>query len=164
LAKAGAGASGGAAAGAGSCAIRGAVSGNGCSPEQAATEAAASALGGGLFAGLSRRCPTPAAKAGDEGIVYLRTDKLGSKPYVGQSKSAARYDARQVEHARENPFADFEFSILGRAKPGAELDRLEEFFIRGMGGPTTRRNPSGVLANRRHQMSDRRYQRAGGAP
>jgi hypothetical protein len=39
---------------------------------------------------------------------------------------------------------------------------MEEFFIRGHGGPTTKRNPSGALANKRHQMSESRYQDAGG--
>ncbi len=120
---------------------------------------------GGKYAKLAKLGrTTKAAKETDEGIVYLRADKLGGKPYVGQSKSAARYEARQVEHARENPFADFEFSIVGRAKPGTELDRLEEYFIRRLGGPTTRRNPAGALANRRHQRSKRHYLEAGGAP
>lgn len=103
-----------------------------------------------------------AAKLEREGIVYLRTDKLGGKPYVGQAKSATRYGERQVEHARDHPFADFEYDILGRAEPGTALDRLEEFFIRQHGGPTTKRNPGGSLANKRHQMSDSRYQQAGG--
>lgn len=33
-----------------------------------------------------------------EGIVYRRTSRMGGQPYIGQSKSAARYDARQLEH------------------------------------------------------------------
>lgn len=97
-----------------------------------------------------------------EGIVYRRTSRMGGKPYIGQSKSAARYDARQLEHARENPFNAFDYEILGRSNPGSQLERLEEFFIRQGGGPTTRRNPAGGLANRRHQMREERYQAAGG--
>lgn len=76
--------------------------------------------------------------------------------------SEERFLLRQAEHARAHPNADFEFEILGRANRGQELDRLEEYFIRQGGGPTTRRNPYGGLANRRHQMSDERYAFAGG--
>jgi hypothetical protein len=94
--------------------------------------------------------------------VYRRIDEAGGKPYVGQAKSDARYIARQAEHARANPNADFEFEILGRANPGTELDRLEEFYIRQGGGPTNLGNPDGLLANLRHQMSDSRYAAAGG--
>jgi hypothetical protein len=109
--------------------------------------------------GVGRRAdPAPA------GIVYRRTDQLGSKPYVGQAQSDTRYIERQGEHARANRNADFEFEILGRANPGAELDRLEEYYIRQGGGPTNLGNPSGALANRRHQMSEERYRRAGGDP
>jgi hypothetical protein len=98
------------------------------------------------------------------GIVYRRTDLNGSKPYVGQSKSLDRFIARQAEHARANPDADFEYEVLGRAEPGSELDRLEEYWIRELGGPTSRGNPGGILANMRHQMSELRYQSAGGNP
>jgi len=97
-----------------------------------------------------------------EGIVYRRTSRTGGKPYIGQSKSGARYDARQLEHQRDNPFDAFDYEIVGRSNPGSQLDRLEEFFIRQGGGPTTRRNPAGGLANRRHQMRDERYEAAGG--
>ncbi|GGF42677.1 hypothetical protein GCM10011519_15710 [Marmoricola endophyticus] len=97
-----------------------------------------------------------------EGIVYRRTDLLGSKPYIGQAKSEARYLSRQAEHARAHPDADFEFEVVGRANPGRELDRMEEFFIRREGGPTNLGNPDGGLANLRHQMSETRYQDAGG--
>jgi hypothetical protein len=103
-----------------------------------------------------------AAKAVPDGIVYRRTDLLGGKPYVGQTKSESRYLRRQSEHARANPGADFEFEIIGRANPRTELDRLEEFYIRRGGGPTNLSNPNGGLANWRHQMSDSRYWDAGG--
>ena len=98
------------------------------------------------------------------GIIYRRTDLVGGKPYVGQAKSEARYLARQAEHARANPESDFEFEILGRAEPGVELDRMEEYFIRQGGGPTNLSNPEGGLANWRHQMSGPRYLEAGGDP
>ncbi len=94
--------------------------------------------------------------------MYHRVDLLGSKPHVGQAKSMDRFVARQAEHAADNPNALFEFDVLGRAKPGPQLDRLEEFHIRQLGGPTNKSNPNGLLANKRHQMSDARYKAAGG--
>lgn len=97
-----------------------------------------------------------------KGIVYGRTDLAGGKPYIGQAMSEGRFAARQAEHARANPDADFEYEILGRADPGTALDRMEEFFIRQGGGPTNKGNPGGGLANQRHQMNDSRYADAGG--
>jgi hypothetical protein len=73
-----------------------------------------------------------------------------------------RFRERQSEHARGNPWSDFSYEIVGRARPGTELDRLEEYFIRQHGDPTSMRNPFGGLANRRHQMSPDRYIQAGG--
>lgn len=107
---------------------------------------------------------TNTARAAEDaaGIVYRRTDLMGGKPYIGQAKSEARYVARQAEHARAHPDADFEFEIIGRAKPGTQLDRMEEFYIREGGGPINLSNPNGGLANMRHQMSDPRYLAAGG--
>lgn len=102
--------------------------------------------------------PTPS------GVVYHRTDELGGKPYVGQAKDWDRYEARQLEHTRDNPDALFSFDVLGRAEPGVPLDRLEERWIRELGGPTNKSNPDGLLANKRHQMSDQRYEAAGGDP
>ncbi|HEV2251350.1 MAG TPA: RHS repeat-associated core domain-containing protein [Candidatus Limnocylindria bacterium] len=113
--------------------------------------------------GGAARAATGAGRVEDAaGIVYRRTDLVGGKPYIGQAKSDARFLSRQAEHARANPDADFEFGIIGRAKPGTQLDRLEEYFIRMEGGPTNLRNPDGLLANLRHQMSDARYWSAGG--
>jgi hypothetical protein len=105
-----------------------------------------------------------AADDGPSGVVYRRTDANGGKPYFGQAKSLVRYVARQSEHARANPLADFDFEIVGRAEPGIDPDRLEEYYIREGGGPTNLRNPEGSLANMRHQMSDSRYLRAGEDP
>lgn len=102
---------------------------------------------------------TKGAPQKGEGLVYRQTDLSGRrKPHVGQSKNDARYQ----EHARGNPFSRFEYEILGRQTPGTQLDRLEESFIRGLGGPTNLRNPFGGLQNRRHQMRDERYFGAGG--
>ena len=42
---------------------------------------------------------------------------------------------------------------------GRNLDVAEEDYIRAGGGP---RSTGGSLENRRHQMSERRYRRAGG--
>ena len=98
------------------------------------------------------------------GIVYRRIDRAGGKPYIGQAKSMTRYEARQVEHQLDHPSAFFNFEIVGRAQPGTDLDRLEEYFIRQEGGPTNASNPIGLLANKRHQMSDLRYVTAGGDP
>jgi hypothetical protein len=91
------------------------------------------------------------------GIVYRRTDLNGGKPYIGQSINDARFVKRQAEHARANRNADFRYEELGRAAPGKELDRLEEYWIRREGGPTNLGNPNGKLANQRHQMIDPRY-------
>jgi hypothetical protein len=74
----------------------------------------------------------------------------------------ARFEARQIEHARANPDSDFSFEIIARAKPGTALDRTEEYFIRQEGGPTNFSNVGGRLANLRHQMSEVRYRNAGG--
>jgi hypothetical protein len=129
------------------------------------------ALGRGIFdvfilgAVFAKPGAVAAAESGaGKGSVYLRRSGVGSKPYVGQSIHDARYEARQVEHGRAEPMEDFEFMILGRAAPGVELDRLEEYYIRQHGGPTNRGNPGGGLANRRHQMSGGRYDAAGGDP
>lgn len=110
----------------------------------------------------ARAAGVVAAEAGEDaaGIVYRRTDAAGGKPYIGQSKSDSRYIKRQSEHARANPDADFDFEIIGRARPGSQLDRMEEFYIRQGGGPTNLSNPNGGLA--RHQMNDQRYWGAGG--
>jgi hypothetical protein len=67
-------------------------------------------------------------------LAYLRSDKIGGGLYVGQTKSDIRYLARQTEHARANPNADYEFFELGRAEPGQALDRLEEDMMRRLGG------------------------------
>lgn len=91
----------------------------------------------------------------DDAVIYLRTDRNTGNQYIGQSSSYSRYTRRQYEHGYNNPAADYEFEVLGRAKPGTDLDVLEEDYIRLYGGP-------GVLENKRHQMNDWRYTQAGG--
>jgi len=109
----------------------------------------------------SKACATAGDPAG-EGVVYLRTDANGGKPYVGQAMSDSRYIERQSEHARANPGADFSFTELGRASPGRDLDKLEEDWIRQLGGPTNKSNPFGGLANKRHQVNAALYGLLGG--
>ena len=91
----------------------------------------------------------------------VRTSPAGSRASA-RPRATPRFLARQAEHARANPDADFEFEIIGRANPGTELDRLDEYYIRQGDGPTNLGNPDGWLANLRHQMSDSRYADAGG--
>lgn len=49
--------------------------------------------------------------------------------------------------------------MVGNAKPGKELDALEETNIRSNGGLE---KEGGTLENKRHQMSDENYESAGG--
>jgi len=90
-----------------------------------------------------------------EGIIYLRTDRtLGLKPYVGQVKSEARYIARQAEHARAHPEADFEFKIIDRGSARGEfptsLDRKEQQALDRLNGPTNKSNPNGGTSNKKN--------------
>jgi RHS repeat-associated protein len=89
------------------------------------------------------------------GVVYLRTDLTTGQEYVGQAKSWKRYLKRQAEHAKKNPGAAYTFEVLGRARPGVDLDVLEESWMRAGGGKY-------ILENKRVQMSDARYRAAGG--
>jgi hypothetical protein len=83
--------------------------------------------------------------------VYKRVDKTGSlKPYIGQAKSEKRFIERQKEHARNNPDADFEFEIVDRAKPGAELNQAEQRHLNNAGGPTNKSNPDGGTSNKKN--------------
>ncbi len=103
-----------------------------------------------------------AAGATGDGIVYLRTDLSGSlKPYVGQAKNFDRFLARQAEHAASHPQSVFDFEILDQGIAKADLERFEQFYISGYGGPTTKTSVGG-LSNARNQMSWTRYIAAGG--
>jgi len=78
-----------------------------------------------------------------EGIVYSRIDLNGDVlPYGGQTQNYERYLQRQIEHARNYPDADFEFTIVDRANPGAELDVAEHQYIQQLtGGVRASRSP-----------------------
>ncbi|WP_433366267.1 polymorphic toxin-type HINT domain-containing protein [Streptosporangium sp. CA-115845] len=106
---------------------------------------------------LVHNAPIP---PGSLGVVYLRTDQVTGKEYVGQAGSWDRYLKRQKEHAKKLPNARFTFEVLGRATYGTDLDVLEESWIRAGGGPS--RNAGSALSNDRVQMNDNRYKAAGG--
>lgn len=99
-----------------------------------------------------------AAKEVEEGVVYLRTNPATGERYVGQAKSAERFEARQGEHDAALG-VEHNYKVLGNAKPGKDLDVLEETEIRQNGGL---QREGGTLANKRHQMSENRYRDAGG--
>jgi RHS repeat-associated protein len=93
-----------------------------------------------------------------EGIVYKRTNSQTGETYIGQSRSPARFKARQAEHDRAQGVRH-DYDVLGRAEPGTSLDVLEESKIREHGGI---QREGGPLANKRHQMSEKRYRESGG--
>jgi RHS repeat-associated protein len=93
-----------------------------------------------------------------EGIVYMRKNPSTGDSYIGQTKSPARFVARQAEHNRELGI-QHDYTILGRAQPGTELDVLEESMIRAYGGL---RREGGLLLNKKHVMSESRYRAASG--
>jgi RHS repeat-associated protein len=95
----------------------------------------------------------------EEGIVYERTDTKTGEKYIGQSKSEERYIERQGEHDRKLG-VKHKYKELGRAKPGKDLNVLEETHIRQAGGPKTK---GGTLTNKRYQMSESNYKAAGGS-
>lgn len=97
------------------------------------------------------------ASKADEGIVYLRKGPSGER-YVGQAKSDERFLKRQGEHNRKTQRTNT-YEILGYAKPGKDLDVLEETHIRRQGGLP---KDGGSLENKRYQMSDENYKKAGG--
>jgi hypothetical protein len=86
-----------------------------------------------------------------EGIVYKRIDKTKKeKDYIGQVKSEKRYNARQKEHGRANPDADYEFQQIDRARPGRSLDKKEQKHLDLNGGPTNKSNPNGGTSNKKN--------------
>ena len=99
-----------------------------------------------------------------KGIIYRRIDRNvpGEKPYIGQAESEELYLTRQRTHVRLNPGADFEFEIVDRGVPGADLDKREENWIRRAGGPSRKSTPDGGAQNKRSQMNPERYEKAGG--
>jgi hypothetical protein len=73
---------------------------------------------------------------------------------VGQTKSETRYKARQKEHARKNKQALYDYTELGNAKPGIDLDILEQSMINKHGGIL---REGGILKNKRHQIRRSRW-------
>jgi hypothetical protein len=86
------------------------------------------------------------------------TDPKTGEGYIGKAKSPERYQARQAEHNRAAG-VQYKYDIVGKAEPGTDLDVLEETKIREHGGL---KKEGGSLANKRHQMTEERYRRAGG--
>lgn len=84
-----------------------------------------------------------------EGVIYKRIDPATGAEYIGQASNEARYLARQGEHARAGG-VNYRFQDLAGARPGLDLDVMEEAFIRSEGGLE-------VLQNMRHQMSPSRF-------
>jgi len=79
---------------------------------------------------------------------------------VGQAKSEARFLARQGEHARRYPNADFKFEILDRGSPNGKfptmLDIKEQKALDRFGGPTNKSNPYGGTSNAKNVIGKKR--------
>ena len=95
------------------------------------------------------------------GVVYLRTDPITGREYVGQSKSPEHFQRRQRAHNRRlqrttGTKAQYDFQVLqDNVTPGSALRKAEEDWIRAGGGP-------GALENRRYEMNDPDYRSNGG--
>jgi hypothetical protein len=59
-------------------------------------------------------------------------------------------------------FVQHDYDVLLRATAGQQLDVVEEDQIRLHGGLKGRRDDGGGVVNRRYQMNDNRYRKAGG--
>jgi len=103
----------------------------------------------------------PGALEGEGGVVYRRTNPKTREQYIGQAMSDQHFLKRQwAEDSKLR--VKHEYELVERAKPGQTLDVAEEGWIRRGGGPTNKSNPGGGLANKRHQMNETRYRKAGG--
>lgn len=99
-----------------------------------------------------------------EGIIYRRTNPETGEIYVGQAKYQARFEARQKEHDVKEGVMH-QYDVIGRTEPGTDLDVLEESEIRRHGDikeTSKGTQKGGVLQNKRHQMSNKRYKKFGG--
>jgi hypothetical protein len=107
---------------------------------------------GGVAKTLSRELK---AEVEDEGIIYERINRAdpAEKPYIRRTQSEARYAARQREHGRANPHADYEFREIARAKRGQALREAEQREIDRRGGPTNSSNPNGGTSNKRNEIA-----------
>jgi RHS repeat-associated protein len=93
-----------------------------------------------------------------KGIIYKRTNPKTGEEYIGQAKSDKRFLKRQKEHDKKIGIKH-KYDVLDRAKPGKKLNVAEKTHIRRGGG--IKKN-GGKLENKRHQMSDKNYKKAGG--
>ena len=94
------------------------------------------------------------------GVIYRRLNLKTGKYYIGQSKSAERFEEKTG--ALANPNEQYEYEIIGSETPGKNLDALEETMIRKHGTPVTPNNPNGTLDNKRYQVNDKDYKSSGG--
>jgi hypothetical protein len=81
-------------------------------------------------------------------VIYRRINQAGDQ-YIGQAKSQQRFVARQSEHNRALA-QQHTFTEVGSARPGLDLDILEQTQINRHGGVP-------LLQNKRNQMSAQRY-------
>jgi RHS repeat-associated protein len=91
-------------------------------------------------------------KNGD-GFIYKRTNPFNGDEYIGQSQDLANYELRQYRHDLKLNVGH-EYEAAGKARPGLDLDILEESWIRNSGGL---RKEGGTLVDGRHQMNPERY-------
>ena len=94
----------------------------------------------------------------NEGIIYKRTRKPpdAEQPYIGQSKSVKRYEARKLEHNRRHK-VEHNYDVLEKNIPRKKLDYLEEKYIKDNHGL---QKDGGPLVNKRHQMTESRFEEA----
>jgi RHS repeat-associated protein len=92
-------------------------------------------------------------KNGD-GFIYKRTSTQAEE-YIGKSKDYDNFLERQYRHDL-NPKLDgpHNFEVMGNAKPGLDLNILEETWMRNGGGL---QREGGTLLNGRHEMNADRY-------
>jgi RHS repeat-associated protein len=97
------------------------------------------------------------------GVVYLRTDPVTGKQYVGKSKSKEAYERRKKAHDRKkkkgcagHPGCDFQELETGIGGEPA-LSQAEEDWIRVGGGPGGRPGQTGPLENKVHGQASDKY-------
>ncbi|MGQ0827330.1 MAG: pre-toxin TG domain-containing protein [Bacteroidota bacterium] len=94
----------------------------------------------------------------EEVVIYLRTDLKTGKKYVGQTiKKKFDNEARKIEHQRKNK-AEYKMDQL-ETVDSKMADLAEENWIRKKGGPEIY---GGTLENKRYQLNDKDYIKAGG--
>ena len=97
------------------------------------------------------------------GLVYLRTDPMTGKEYVGRSMSREAYKERRRTHDRalqkRCPGApNYQFFVLeGGIGAAPALAQAEEDWIRAGGGPGGKPGQSGQLENKIHAQAKTKY-------